>query len=346
MSRVTVRTRVHKFDANGEIRARADKLAGEEPLEIRLNGEEFTVMMRTPGNDTAHVLGLLLGEGIITHAQDVREIDFSTGLDPDGSRNYNVARVTLAPVASERMAAGGLSQRNVYTSSACGVCGTSALEGVEKVSAYPLPVAGTGTMFTPAVLVELPDALSEQQKAFDATGGIHAAALFRVRGANIAARETTASPLSAGMAPGTTTASSAVSLPQTDTGHRAADSAVTASSPQASPAPNTTEQDFELLAFAEDVGRHNAVDKVIGQALREGLIPAYDCALQVSSRASYELVQKAAMAGIPVLSAVSAPSSAAVELGKRLDLTVIGFNRKGTFNAYSGLGRITGTHAD
>ena len=277
--RRSVRTRVHVFGPNGRIRTKTDKVAGEEPLEIRLGDQEFTVMMRTPGMDTELVLGLLLGEGIIRAASDVVEIDFSTGLDPDGTRNYNVARVRLSPEVSSALAEnGGLpagQERNIYTSSACGICGTAALEAVTKVSSYPLPVSEP--FFDPATVCELPNIMRDQQPLFATTGGIHAAGLFE---------------FGAGASP-------------------------------------------TLLTVAEDVGRHNAVDKVLGWAMREDLLPLSSCVLQVSSRASFELVQKAAMAGVPVLSAVSAPSSAAVELGNSLGVTVIGFNRKGTFNVYS-----------
>lgn len=283
--RRSVRTRVHVFGPNGRIRTKTDKVAGEEPLEIRLGDQEFTVMMRTPGMDTELVLGLLLGEGIIRTASDVVEIDFSTGLDPDGTRNYNVARVRLSPEVSSTLAEnGGLpagQERNIYTSSACGICGTAALEAVTKVSNYPLPASEP--FFDPAIVCELPDIMRDQQPLFATTGGIHAAGLF-------------------------------------DFG---------AGSPT-------------LLTVAEDVGRHNAVDKVVGWAMREDLLPLSSCVLQVSSRASFELVQKAAMAGVPVLSAVSAPSSAAVELGNSLGVTVIGFNRKGTFNVYSAPERLHG----
>ncbi len=286
MARVTVRTRVHRFDAGGEVFARADKLAGEEPLEIRLDGAEFAVAMRTPGHDVELVHGLLLAEGIITGREDVVEIDFASGLDPDGSRNYNVARVCLADAARGRRAPVA---RQVYTSSACGICGTASLEAVRKVSSHPVAHPEHSPLIAPAALLRLPDRLRAEQSQFEATGGVHAAALFRV-------------PEDA--------------------------------------------SDPELLVVREDVGRHNAVDKVIGRALAEDRLPLRRTILQVSGRASFELVQKAAMAGIPVLSAVSAPSSLAVDLGREEHITVVGFNRGRTCNVYSHPERIAGAAAE
>ena len=182
---------------------------------------------------------------------------------------------------------------------------------MQRSSAFPIlldamsedgPVAAP--LVTAKALLGLPDALREEQTLFGSTGGVHAAGLFRlVRGGGAG---------------------------EAGAGEAAAAGGAAGTGPEAGVA-----QRAELLAVREDVGRHNAVDKVIGWALQQGLLPMHDTVLQVSGRASFELVQKASMAGIPMLSAVSAPSGLAVDLGREQGITVVGFNRGARFNAYS-----------
>jgi FdhD protein len=279
MTRASQRRRVHRYTADGAVTGRADTLAGEEPLEIRLDGNPFTVTMRTPGSDFDLVAGFLVSEGVVRTADEIVQLDYRDGVGPDGQRTYNVVGVRLAPgVALPDTSM----ERHVYTSSSCGVCGTASIEAVTKVSAHD-PAADGVRLPVPALLA-LPDRLRAGQKLFATTGGVHAAGLFRF--------------------------------------------------------PADGDDEPELLCVREDVGRHNAVDKVVGWALREDLLPLRSTVLQVSGRASFELVQKASMAGIPVLAAVSAPSALAVELAERTGITLVGFSRGSSFNAYAHHGRI------
>ncbi len=274
MGRVTRRHTVLKIGAGAAVR-RPDRLAVEEPLEIRLGGSAFTVTMRTPGHDIELVHGLLHSEGVIQAARDVVLARYCAGQGPDGLNTYNVLDVSLA--ADVPPPDPGL-QRNVLTSSACGICGATSIEAVSQQSRHRLDP----TFRLPAALVgAAQDRLRSEQRVFEQTGGLHAAGLLSV-----------------------------------------------------------TADGADLVCVREDVGRHNAVDKVIGWAIQADLLPLSATVLCVSGRASFELTQKAVLAGIPVLAAVSAPSSLAVELAEDAGLTLLGFVRGDRMNVYTHPDRI------
>lgn len=291
---------------NGVVRTddRADTVAGEEPLEIRVNGTAFSVTMRTPGDDFDLAAGFLLSEGIIGGFADIAEIGYGPGVDAAGQASYNIVDVRLAdgvaPPAPE-------DARKIYTSSSCGICGTSSIEGVTKKSRYP--VASDNACIDLASLLALPDRLRAEQELFRRTGGVHAAALFTLPS-------------------GDGSGAAEIATGTTGTAERAAGSAAA--------------QGPALAATREDVGRHNAVDKVIGHCLRTGSLPLRHSVLQVSGRASFELVQKASMAGVPILAAVSAPSDLAVALAAEVGMTLVGFSRATSLNVYTGTERIVG----
>ncbi|KOG55326.1 formate dehydrogenase [Streptomyces griseoflavus] len=275
MGRVTERRRVIRI-RDGAVSTRPDTLVGEEPLEIRLGGRPLAITMRTPGDDFALAAGFLVSEGVLGGAGELANIVYCAGATEDGSNTYNVVDVQLAPgvpVPDITL------ERNVYTTSSCGLCGKASLDAVRTSARWPLdPPADAPARIEPAALSALPGRLRAAQRVFDRTGGLHAAALF--------------------------------------------------------------DADGELLDVREDVGRHNAVDKVVGRALQDGRLPLRDTILMVSGRASFELVQKAVMAGIPTLAAVSAPSSLAVDLAAESGLTLVGFLRGSSMNVYAGAERL------
>ncbi|HEY2939741.1 MAG TPA: formate dehydrogenase accessory sulfurtransferase FdhD [Gaiellaceae bacterium] len=232
--------------------AATDRVAVEEPLEIRIEGRPVAVTMRTPGHDEALALGFCLSEGIpATRAALPAELAANT---------VEVDAPGFDPAAAER---------RFYTSSSCGVCGKGALEAV----AVEAPRVESDLRVPFHLLAGLPERLRAAQPAFAATGGLHATGLFSLGG--------------------------------------------------------------ELLCLREDVGRHNAMDKVVGWAFLEDRLPLAQAILCVSGRLSFELVQKAAVAGCPILVAVGAPSSLAVELAADRGLTICGFAREARLNVYT-----------
>jgi FdhD protein len=261
VTRLSERRRVTRVDGD-TVSDRPDDLAVEEPLEIRVDGAAVAVTMRTPGHDLDLALGFLLTEGIAGPANPVRSAVACAENVVDTALSSPVPDLTVT--------------RNFYTSSSCGMCGKASIDAIRAVSAWS-PTDDVATISS-EVLVSLPERLRTAQKAFERTGGLHAAALFTTSG--------------------------------------------------------------ELLCVREDVGRHNAVDKVIGWALAQQRLPLRGTVLQVSGRASFELVQKALMAGIPILTAVSAPSSLAAQLAADAGMTLVGFLRGTSFNVYADAGRV------
>jgi FdhD protein len=255
--------------SRGTSSERAEKLAVEEPLEIRLAGRRFTLTMRTPGHDEELAAGFLFAEGFINDATELGEIRRVRG--SKGAPDPNAIDVIL------NVPADGLRarlKRNFVMSSSCGVCGKTSIDSIRR---RVMPPADTARV-APATLLALSEKLRSGQRVFAATGGLHGAAIFSLDGT--------------------------------------------------------------MLAIREDVGRHNAVDKVIGYALTNEMVPLAHYIMMVSGRLSFEIVQKAAAAGVPILAAVSAPSSLAVELAEEIGTTLVGFLRDGSFNIYTRPDRI------
>jgi FdhD protein len=254
--------------ANGErLGKHDDRIAVEEPMELRLGRSPIAITMRTPGHDRDLVAGFLLTERIIESSADIGEIA--------GPRR-NLPNVITARLRRGLKFDQNRLNRYFHATSSCGLCGKTTLEAI-GVRVEPIT---SDTRIALPTLYSLPHKLRAVQETFEETGGLHAAALFSASG---------------------------------------------------------------VLEFArEDVGRHNAVDKVIGAALLAGRFPLESRILMVSGRASFEILQKALVARIPIVAAVSAPSSLAVALARKFKMTLVGFLRADSCNIYSGPERVRG----
>lgn len=259
--------------ASGRQQTGGDVVAAEEPLEVRLHGRPFAVIMRTPGADRELVAGFLLAERVLLTPDDLGAVAHCT--DAGAEHPENVINVLLAGAAVGRVEALLEGRRRVMAHSSCGLCGRQTIEGL-KTDVAPLR---SPLRVMAEVVSALPGTLRGAQTIFDATGGLHAAGLFAADGA--------------------------------------------------------------LVDAAEDVGRHNAVDKVIGRQIMADALPLSAALLFVSGRTSYEIIQKAALAGIPFVASVSAPSSLAVALAEEIGITLVGFVRGQSFNVYAHPERIT-----
>jgi FdhD protein len=250
----------HRYDGSGVTR-QPDQLIVEEPLEIQLDGTLASTTMRTPGHDFELAAGFCLTEGLLAGVP-VRQCRYcGTGSAVDSE--FNVVTVEtggLAPTPRPRL---------TTTTSACGMCGNTAIDELRE-RLHPLPPTAP---FRLDVLAQVPDSVASTQQLFDATGAVHAAVAFDRTGAPMLARE--------------------------------------------------------------DIGRHNAVDKVVGRLLLDDRLPATGLGLYVSGRASFEIVQKAWAAGFSTVVAVSAPSSLAVSAARLAGMTLCGFVRGGRLNVYA-----------
>ena len=256
------------------VERRADRLAGEEPLQIRAAGPgqdpvDVAVTMRTPGEERELAAGFLVTEGLAAPA-DVARADYLFADPATHSQPHDEVLVRLA-VAFD---ASAVAERTAVATASCGICGKASIDDVAQRCA-PLPA---GPVVARTTLLALPGRMREAQAVFDRTGGLHATALFTADG--------------------------------------------------------------ELLRLCEDVGRHNALDKLIGGAALAGELPLHDRVALVSGRVSFEVAQKAAIAGIALLAAVSAPTDLAVATAARLGMTLVGFLRGDGFNVYTGEERI------
>ncbi|NYF99464.1 formate dehydrogenase accessory sulfurtransferase FdhD [Janibacter cremeus] len=285
MGRMTQRLRVQRMGDRSV--SRIESLAVEEPLEIRVASlpaaglaaggapselrppsTTVTTTMRLPGDDFDLALGHLVAEGLIGDAEDVAAMMHCTDTGPDGSPTFNVVEVTLAAGVSLRRP---VTARTEVATSACGVCGSTSVD--DLLAALPHQPSDDPASHSLEHIHAGMSAMRDRQKVFEATGGVHAAALL--------------------------------------------------------------DPDGRLLAVREDIGRHNAVDKIIGWAAREGGLPLRGHVLLVSSRAGFEIAQKAAVAGAPVLACVSAATTLAVEVAERSGLTLLGFVREPRATAYA-----------
>jgi len=262
------RVPVTRVTAHGVERT-TDVAAAEEPLDVRLHGRSFAVIMRTPGQDRALAAGFLQAERIIRSADDIGAIEHCR--HPDQTTAHHVVDVFLRGDAAARVPHMLEQRRQIIANSSCGVCGRAT---IQELLADVAPLTSTVAIALD-VIRALPERLRARQSTFEQTGGLHGAAICSATG--------------------------------------------------------------EVLSAAEDVGRHNAVDQAIGARLLDdsGTPPGTPAALIVSGRVAFEIVQKAWLAGIPVVAAISAPTSLAVELADAAGITLIGFLRPGSLNIYT-----------
>ena len=257
-----------------------DSVSVEEPLEMRLKynkdgkleTQNISITMRTPGNDEDLIRGFLFNERII---ENMNEIDSVQHIgDPVG--DYNLHNTIEATINKTDNLDIGKLKRNFVTNSSCGVCGKTSLDSIEVLKNDKLDLSFP--KIKEDIILKSPSLLMNEQSEFAKTGGIHASALIDEAG--------------------------------------------------------------KVIATREDVGRHNALDKLLGHAFQNGLLDPKVQFIACSGRLNFELVQKGLMANICIMAGVGAPTSLAVDLAKRFDMTLLGFVKESGFNIYSNKERI------
>lgn len=271
----TTQVGVAAFDGDAR-RRKSDRVVTEEPLELRVIASGVTqtlaVTMRTPGNDFELAAGFAYDEAVVRSREEIAGISYCIDPAIDAEQRYNIVNVELSASTLPDVAR---FERHFAVTSSCGVCGRAQLDALCDLGIAPLE---DDARVPAELLYELPERMRDAQRVFVATGGLHAAALFRENG--------------------------------------------------------------EPLCVREDVGRHNALDKLVGWGMLGDRLPFSRTILVVSGRASYEILQKAAMARIPIVCSVSAPSSLAVDLAREFNVTLVGFLRGKRANVYAGDERI------
>jgi FdhD protein len=227
---------------------RSQALITEEPLSIRISGASYSVVMRTPGDETEHVAGFCLAEGIVDSPGDIVTISFCT------EEQTNVATLTLTEKRKKQVK-NLLDRKGFVSQTSCGICGKEVIRDMQQI----LSPVGAKFMVKPDQIMQCVDMIASFQPIYRRTRSSHAAIIF--------------------------------------------------------------DHNLQAMASAEDVGRHNALDKAIGKVFTLGQIKNA-CLGIMSSRLSYELVQKAARAGLEILVGISRPTALAVELARSVNMTL------------------------
>jgi len=248
-----------------------DKVVFEQPLLVLLSFEgsseitRYTITMRTPGDDEALIVGLLLAEGIIRKPTDILSIG------PNQEEQYGHGNTWLVDLKVQCQARVESTLTYMQTYSSCGLCGNTSINSIEKK--HPPSISDKKAWLNPCILPSMLQQLNEQQNLFSATGGVHGAGLF--------------------------------------------------------------DKDGRCFLVKEDIGRHNALDKVFGAAFEaEYPIASTESIVVLTSRVSYEMVQKSVMSGVCVIVALGAVSSLAIQAATKFDITLIGFAKNNRFVVY------------